>query len=68
MACKRLSADHYGVEILSPWGNVITVTTWLSPAWVKAAHHETKFPAKVMFYQNLQNHLECIELNKENWC
>lgn len=50
-------------EIPSPFGNVTVINGYFPQG--ESRDHETKFPAKAAFYQNLQNYLE-TELNKEN--
>lgn len=50
-------------EIPSPFGNVTVINGYFPQG--ESRDHETKFPAKAAFYQNLQNYLES-ELNKEN--
>lgn len=50
-------------EIPSPFGNVTVINGYFPQG--ESRDHETKFPAKAAFYQNLQNYLD-TELNKEN--
>ncbi len=50
-------------EIPSAFGNVTVINGYFPQG--ESRDHETKFPAKAAFYQNLQNYLDS-ELNKDN--
>jgi exodeoxyribonuclease-3 len=60
---RRGPAPHHHGGNPVAFGNVTVINGYFPQG--ESRDHETKFPAKAAFYQNLQNYLE-TELNKEN--